>query len=170
MRPLRCYSSDVLENLKKLSAQLKKTASQAPKSPPISVFGEEAVVRPSTQPEETPLQDLQFIHKRYLKFGNHFEYSTLKQNTATPLHLPFSQRKPNSYLDIFKACNVNLKFSHKNTYLLSQFLSPTGLILPTRLTTLSKKTQRQITKNIHRARCMGLLPPLSKPCFIMNEE
>jgi small subunit ribosomal protein S18 len=47
---------------------------------------------------------------------------------------------------------------YKDPSLLRKFLSESGKILPARITGLSRKNQRMITKAIKRAREIGLLP------------
>ena len=46
---------------------------------------------------------------------------------------------------------------YKNVELLQQFISEQGKILPRRITGLSAKEQRNVTKAIKRARIMGLI-------------
>ena len=47
---------------------------------------------------------------------------------------------------------------YKNTSVLSKFTSETGKILPRRVTGVSAKLHRQITREIKRARSCNLLP------------
>ena len=49
-------------------------------------------------------------------------------------------------------------FNYKNILLLRKFISPEGKILPRRLTGLTTKQQRKISKAIKNARIMGFLP------------
>lgn len=51
---------------------------------------------------------------------------------------------------------------YKNIILLRQFISAEGKILPRRITNLTAKEQRWITKAIKQARVMGLLPFVNK--------
>ena len=53
-----------------------------------------------------------------------------------------------------KTSNIN----YKNIFLLRKYISIEGKILPKRLTNLSSKQQRAITKSIKNARLMGFLP------------
>lgn len=46
--------------------------------------------------------------------------------------------------------------------LLTQYLTEQGKILPKRITGLSTQHQKQITKNIKRARILSLLPFINK--------
>jgi small subunit ribosomal protein S18 len=54
------------------------------------------------------------------------------------------------------------EIDHKDTELLRKFITERGKILPRRLTGLTSKQQRDITKAIKRARVIGLLPFLNK--------
>lgn len=47
---------------------------------------------------------------------------------------------------------------YKNIKLLSRFLSETGKILPSRITTVSAKKQRALATAVKRARFLALLP------------
>lgn len=46
----------------------------------------------------------------------------------------------------------------KNTRLLSRYISERGKIIPSRITAVSQKKQRELAKAIKRARYMGLMP------------
>jgi small subunit ribosomal protein S18 len=46
----------------------------------------------------------------------------------------------------------------KNTRLLGRFISEHGKIIPSRITAVSQKKQRELAKAVKRARYMGLLP------------
>ena len=48
--------------------------------------------------------------------------------------------------------------NYKNIFLLRKYISIEGKILPKRLTNLSSKQQRNMTKAIKRARIMSFLP------------
>ncbi len=50
------------------------------------------------------------------------------------------------------------KIDYKNPELLSQFTTETGKILPRRVTGVSAKMHRKITREIKRARAVNLLP------------
>jgi small subunit ribosomal protein S18 len=54
--------------------------------------------------------------------------------------------------------NKNKKFEFDNTSLLLEYLDDQKRILPRRITELSIKNQRQLTKAVKRARVLGLLP------------
>jgi small subunit ribosomal protein S18 len=47
---------------------------------------------------------------------------------------------------------------YKDTNLLSRFLSERGKIVPSRITAVSAKKQRELSRAIKRARTMALLP------------
>ena len=53
------------------------------------------------------------------------------------------------------------KIDYKNVKLLSKFISERGKIIPSRVTSVSVKKQRELTDAIKRARYLGLLPYLS---------
>ena len=50
------------------------------------------------------------------------------------------------------------KIDYKNTEILSKFTSETGKILPRRVTGVSAKMHRKVTREIKRARTCNLLP------------
>ena len=50
------------------------------------------------------------------------------------------------------------KIDYKNTDVLSKFTSETGKILPRRVTGVSAKMHRKVTREIKRARTCNLLP------------
>jgi small subunit ribosomal protein S18 len=52
------------------------------------------------------------------------------------------------------------KIDYKDTRLLSRFLSERGKIVPSRITAVSTKKQRELAQAIKRARFLGLLPYL----------
>ena len=52
----------------------------------------------------------------------------------------------------------------KDTKTLSRYLSERGKIVPSRITAVSQKKQRELAKAIKRARFMGLLP------YLQNES
>ena len=51
---------------------------------------------------------------------------------------------------------------YKDTRLLSGFISERGKIVPSRITAVSAKKQRELAKAIKRARHIGLLPYIVK--------
>ena len=50
------------------------------------------------------------------------------------------------------------KVDYKNINLLKKFISERGKILPSRITSVSTKKQRELSKAIKRARFLALLP------------
>jgi small subunit ribosomal protein S18 len=50
------------------------------------------------------------------------------------------------------------KIDYKDVRMLSRFISERGKIVPSRITAVSTKKQRELTKAIKRARYLGLLP------------
>ena len=50
------------------------------------------------------------------------------------------------------------KVDYKNVKLLKKFISEKGKILPSRITSVSAKKQRELSKAIKRARFLALLP------------
>ncbi|MBV1917698.1 MAG: 30S ribosomal protein S18 [Sphingomonadaceae bacterium] len=54
------------------------------------------------------------------------------------------------------------KIDYKDVRLLQGFMSERGKIVPSRITAVSAKKQRELSKAIKRARHLGLLPYLVK--------
>ncbi len=50
------------------------------------------------------------------------------------------------------------KIDYKDVKLLQRFISERGKIVPSRITAVSQKKQRELAKAIKRARFMGLMP------------
>ena len=50
------------------------------------------------------------------------------------------------------------KIDYKDTKLLQRFVSERGKIVPSRITAVSSKKQRELTRAIKRARMLALLP------------
>jgi len=50
------------------------------------------------------------------------------------------------------------KIDYKDTKLLGRYLSERGKIVPSRITAVSAKKQRELSRAIKRARYLGLLP------------
>ncbi len=65
-----------------------------------------------------------------------------------------------------KTCPFSAKdapvIDYKDTRLLSGFLSERGKIMPSRITAVSAKKQRELARAIKRARHIGLLPFIVK--------
>jgi len=54
------------------------------------------------------------------------------------------------------------KIDFRDTKLLSRYISERGKIVPSRITSVSNKKQREVSKAIKRARYLGLLPYVIK--------
>ena len=54
--------------------------------------------------------------------------------------------------------NQNFKIDYKDVKFLSRYISEKGKIMPSRITNVSSKTQREIARAIKRARYVALLP------------
>ncbi|MFL5267861.1 MAG: 30S ribosomal protein S18 [Stellaceae bacterium] len=54
------------------------------------------------------------------------------------------------------------KIDYKDTKLLQRFISERGKIVPSRITAVSTKRQRELAQAIKRARFLGLLPYMVK--------
>jgi small subunit ribosomal protein S18 len=54
--------------------------------------------------------------------------------------------------------NANFVIDYKDTKFLSRYISEKGKIMPSRITNVSAKTQREIARAIKRARYVALLP------------
>ena len=61
-----------------------------------------------------------------------------------------------------KSCPLSVKdapkIDYKNTKLLKKYLSERGKIIPSRITSVSAKKQRELSQAIKRSRYMALLP------------
>lgn len=54
--------------------------------------------------------------------------------------------------------NPNFTIDYKDTKFLSRYISEKGKIMPSRITNVTAKTQREIARAIKRARFVALLP------------
>ncbi len=76
----------------------------------------------------------------------------------TPSRRPFFRRR--------KTCpfssDSSPKIDYKDVRLLQRYVSERGKIVPSRITAVSSKKQRELAKAIKRARFLGLLPYLIK--------
>ncbi|MAX60618.1 MAG: 30S ribosomal protein S18 [Rhodobiaceae bacterium] len=74
--------------------------------------------------------------------------------TQIPIRSPFLKRK--------KSCPLSgenaPKIDYKDTKLLKKYLSERGKIIPSRVTSVSTKKQRELAQAVKRARFMALLP------------
>ena len=74
--------------------------------------------------------------------------------TQIPIRSPFLKRK--------KSCPLSSenspKIDYKDTKLLKKYLSERGKIIPSRVTSVSAKKQRELAQAVKRASFMALLP------------
>jgi len=57
---------------------------------------------------------------------------------------------------------INKRIDYTDIDLLTKYITEQGKILPRRITGLSTKEQKKITKSIKRARLLSLIPFISK--------
>ena len=79
-------------------------------------------------------------------------------STAQPARRPFFRRKKSCP---FTGDNAP-KIDFKDTRLLQRYISERGKIVPSRITAVCAKKQRELAKAIKRARFLGLLPYVLK--------
>lgn len=79
-------------------------------------------------------------------------------NTSSSMRRPFSRRR--------KSCPFSEKgasrIDYKDIKLLQRYISERGKIVPSRITAVSQKKQRELAKAIKRARFLALLPYVVK--------
>ena len=79
-----------------------------------------------------------------------------KSNTFSKLSL-FQKAGENFY----KPCPLSVKnapkVDYKNIVLLKKYISESGKILPSRITSVSQKKQRELSRAVKRARILALL-------------
>ncbi len=83
-----------------------------------------------------------------------------KRKTKDSRHSKLSLfQKPDA--KFFKLCPLSGKnapvVDYKNIKLLKKYISETGRILPSRVTSVSLKKQREVSKSIKRARLLALI-------------
>ena len=59
---------------------------------------------------------------------------------------------------VCRVCERNIKLNYKNPEVLKQYMNRLGKILPKRATKLCAKHQRQLSREVDRARKLALLP------------
>lgn len=79
---------------------------------------------------------------------------TMPQTVRQGVRRPFFRRRKTCP---FSAPNAP-KIDYKDIKLLSRYVSERGKIVPSRITAVSTKKQRELSKAIKRARFLGLLP------------
>ena len=82
------------------------------------------------------------------------EVNSLARRTAVGARRPFYRRKKSCP---FSGPNAPV-IDYKDVRLLSRFLSERGKIVPSRITAVSAKKQRELARAIKRARFLALLP------------
>ncbi len=75
-----------------------------------------------------------------------------------PTRRPFQRRRKTCPFTGEKA----LKIDYKDVRLLQRYISERGKIVPSRITAVSHKKQRELAKAIKRARFLALIPYLVK--------
>ena len=92
--------------------------------------------------------------KRDMKFKVKAMKNFLPDITQIPLRSPFLKRK--------KSCPLSgenaPKIDYKDIKLLKKYLSERGKIIPSRVTSVSSKKQRELSQAVKRARFLALLP------------
>lgn len=68
----------------------------------------------------------------------------------------------NTYNKYQKILQINRTLDYTNIDTLTQYITEQGKILPKRITGLSTKQQKKITKNIKRARILSLIPFINR--------
>ena len=86
------------------------------------------------------------------------EINPAARRTAVGSRRPFYRRRKSCP---FAGPNAP-KIDYKDVRLLSRFLSERGKIVPSRITAVSAKKQRELAGAIKRARYLGLLPYVIK--------
>jgi small subunit ribosomal protein S18 len=77
---------------------------------------------------------------------------------STPARRPFFRRRKSCP---FSGANAP-KIDYKDIRLLQRYLSERGKIVPSRITAVSAKKQRELARAIKRARFLGLVPYIVK--------
>ena len=80
--------------------------------------------------------------------------STSKTEVRTTTRRPFFRRRKTCPFSGDKAPKID----YKDVKLLSRYLSERGKIVPSRITAVSAKKQRELARAIKRARNLALLP------------
>ena len=78
--------------------------------------------------------------------------------SSAPARRPFHRRRKTCP---FSGANAP-RIDYKDVRLLSRYISERGKIVPSRITAVSQKKQRELAKAIKRARFLGLLPYVLK--------
>ena len=78
----------------------------------------------------------------------------MSDSSSSTVRRPFHRRRKS---DPFAASD-SPKIDYKDVRLLLRYISERGKIVPSRITAVSQKKQRELAKAIKRARFLGLLP------------
>lgn len=82
----------------------------------------------------------------------------MENMSNTAARRPFSRKRKTCPFSGSNAITIN----YKDIKLLQRYISERGKIVPSRITAVSQKKQRELAKAIKRARFLGLLPYLVK--------
>jgi small subunit ribosomal protein S18 len=83
-----------------------------------------------------------------------------EQQQFKQMQINQKQQQRKKKTDPLKARGIKY-IDYKDTRLLARFVNEQGKILPSRITGISSKMQRQLTQAIKRARHLGLMPFIS---------
>ena len=78
----------------------------------------------------------------------------MAETSSAPARRPFHRRRKTCP---FSGANAP-RIDYKDTRLLQRYISERGKIVPSRITAVSAKKQRELARAIKRARFIGLLP------------
>ncbi len=78
----------------------------------------------------------------------------MAETVSAPQRRPFHRRRKTCP---FSGANAP-RIDYKDVRLLQRYISERGKIVPSRITAVSQKKQRELAKAIKRARFLGLLP------------
>ena len=84
--------------------------------------------------------------------------TTTDTAASTTVRRPFHRRRKTCPFSGEKAPKID----YKDVRLIQRFISERGKIVPSRITAVSAKKQRELAKAIKRARYLGLLPYILK--------
>ena len=84
-----------------------------------------------------------------------------EQSTYKTLQMQTQKNRMRKKIDPLKSRNITF-IDYRDTRLLTRFLNEQGKILPSRITGVTSKMQRQITLAIKRARHLALMPFVSE--------
>lgn len=93
--------------------------------------------------------------------GQFYEPEELHPLGVTSAESRFS-RKPRQPIRVYPEEDLKRKLDFKNLMLMNNYLSDGGLILPRRLTRLSKRVQKRLVKSVKLAQALALLPVLDR--------